>query len=132
MKTTYRIENYQPLIDHKQLTLVDGDTEIEKGIRVEVTGGHTRYHQLVKIEDDGIKAVFAGDILPMTTHLRAPYNMAYDLFPYDTMVSKMRLLRQAADERWIIILDHDPKVSSGRILSDGDESFRFEGVGLKP
>ena len=132
MKTTYRIENYQSLFDHKMLTLLDGDTEIEKGIRVEVTGGHTRYHQLVKVEDDGVKVIYAGDILPMTTHLRPPYNMAYDLFPYDTMISKMRLLRQAAEEDWIIICDHDPMVSSGRILREGDDRFRFEAVEFKP
>ncbi|MDE2845179.1 MAG: MBL fold metallo-hydrolase, partial [Gemmatimonadota bacterium] len=48
MKTTYRSENYKPLMDRGVLTLVEGDVEIEDGIRVEVTGGHTRYHQLVK------------------------------------------------------------------------------------
>ena len=132
MKTTYRSENYQPLMDQGVMTLLDGDTEIEEGIRVEVTGGHTRYHQLVKVEAGGIKAAYAGDILPMTTHLRAPYNMAYDLFPYDTMVAKMRLLRQAADEGWIIVWDHDSNVSSGRIFSEGDDSFGFEAVDLKP
>ena len=132
MKTTYRPENYQPLMDQGVLTLLEGDTEIEDGIRVEVTGGHTRYHQLVKVESGSTRAVYSGDILPMTTHLRAPYNMAYDLFPYDTMVAKMRLLRQAADEGWIIVWDHDASVSSGRIFSEGDDRFGFEAVAFDP
>ena len=130
MKTTYRPENYQPLMDAGVLTLVEGDVEIEEGIRVEVTGGHTRYHQLVKVESGDTRAVYSGDILPMTTHLRAPYNMAYDLFPYDTMLAKMRLLRQAADEGWIIVLDHDAGVSSGRISCEGEDRFGFEPVEL--
>ena len=135
MKTTYRPENYRPLMDAGVLTLLDGDTEVEDGIRVEVTGGHTRHHQLVKVSDGGvggIKAAYAGDILPMTTHIRAPYNMAYDLFPYDTMVAKMRLLRQAADEGWIIVLDHDADVSSGRISCEGEDRYGFEAVALDP
>jgi len=130
MKTTYRPENYQPLMDRGVLTLLEGDVEIEDGIRVEVTGGHTRYHQLVKVESGETGAVYSGDILPMTTHLRAPYNMAYDLFPYDTMLAKMRLLRQAADEGWTIVLDHDANESSGRILSEGEDRFGFERVEL--
>ena len=130
MKTTYRFENYKPLMDRGVLNLVEGDVEIEDGIRVEVTGGHTRYHQLVKVESGDTKAVYSGDILPMTTHLRAPYNMAYDLFPYDTMVAKMRLLRQAADEGWIIALDHDANVSSGRISCEGEDRYVIEPVAL--
>ncbi len=130
MKTTYRPENYQPLMDQGVLTLVEGDMEIEDGIRVEVTGGHTRFHQLVKVESGDAKAVYSGDILPMTTHLRAPYNMAYDLFPYDTMVAKMRLLQQAADEGWIIVLDHDASVSSGRTSCEGEDRYEFDPVAL--
>lgn len=130
MKSTYRPENYQPLMDQGVLTLVEGDMEIEEGIRVEVTGGHTRFHQLVKVESGGTRAVYSGDILPMATHLRAPYNMAYDLFPYDTMVAKMRLLRQAADEGWIVVLDHDASVSSGRISFEGEDRYEFDPVAL--
>ena len=132
MKTTYRPENYRPLMDHGVLDLVEGDVEVEEGISVEVTGGHTRCHHLVKVASGDTRAVYSGDILPMTTHLRAAYNMAYDLFPYDTMVAKMRLLRQAADEGWIIVLDHDANESSGRIFSEGDDRFGFEAMELNP
>ncbi len=132
MKNTYRPENYQPLMDQGVLELVAGDTEIEDGIRVEVTGGHTRYHQLVKLESGDSRAVYPGDILPMTTHLRAPYNMAFDLFPHDTMVAKMRLLRQAADEGWTVVLDHDANHSSGRIFGEGNDQFGYEAVHLGP
>jgi len=132
MKTTYRPENYRPLMDQGVLTLLEGDTEIEEGVRVEVTGGHTRYHQLVKVESGDTRAAYAGDILPMTTHLRAPYNMAYDLFPYDTMTAKMGLLRQAADEGWLMVWDHDANVSSGRIIGEGDDRYGFEAVRFSP
>tara|TARA_B100000029_G_scaffold516620_1_gene631863 strand:+ start:94857 stop:95681 length:825 start_codon:yes stop_codon:yes gene_type:complete len=130
MKNTYRSENYLPLMDRGLLTLLHGDTEIEPGIQVEVTGGHTRHHQLVKIETGTSQVVYAGDILPMTPHVRAPYNMAYDLFPYDTMMAKLRLLKQASDEAWIIVWDHDPEVSSGRIYCEGSGNYQFEALDI--
>jgi glyoxylase-like metal-dependent hydrolase (beta-lactamase superfamily II) len=131
MTTTYREENYVPLMDQELLTLLDGDVEVWDRIRVQVSGGHTRYHQMVLIESDEATVVFPGDILPMTTHLRAPYNMGYDLFPYDSMVQKMQVLEQAASEGWILIWDHDPNVPAGRVYKEGEGRFRFEAVSFK-
>ena len=131
MTSSYLEENYAPLIDQNMLTLLDGDVEVWDRIRVQITGGHTRHHQMVLIESDEATVVYAGDILPMTTHLRAAYNMAYDLFPYDSMIQKSRVLEQAASEGWIIIWDHDPNVPAGRVYHGGGGRYRFEAVSFK-
>jgi hypothetical protein len=34
--------------------------------------------------------------------------MAYDLFPLDNRESKNKLLKRAAEENWLIFLDHEP------------------------
>ena len=129
MTTTYREENYVPLKTGGLMTLLEGDQEVYPGIRTQITGGHTRYHQMVQIESGGETVVYAGDILPMITHIRAPYNMAYDLYPHETMVQKMRLLEQAARNRWILIWDHDPSISIGRVVDEGNGKYRVEPVG---
>ena len=131
MTSSYLEENYAPLIDQNMLTLLDGDVEVWDRIRVQITGGHTRHHQMVLIESDEATVVYAGDILPMTTHLRTAYNMAYDLFPYDSMIQKSRVLEQAASEGWIIIWDHDPNVPAGRVYHEGERRYRFEAVSFK-
>lgn len=130
MTMTYRDENYLPLRDHGLLTLVDGESEVCPGVRVLVTGGHTRCHQIVMVQSDHETVVYAGDILPTVSHLRGPYNMAYDLYPYETMVQKLRLLEQAATGRWILIWNHDPITAAGRVINEGNGQYRPEPVDL--
>lgn len=130
MTATYRVENYQPLRDYASLTLVEGACEICDGVRVAVTGGHTRYHQLVMVEAGEETIVYAGDIIPTFSHIRGPYNMAYDLFPYDTMAQKMRLLEQAAAQGWILAWDHDPLATAGRIIDEGKGRYSAEPVDI--
>lgn len=115
MKTTYRDENFLPLRAAGVLELLDGDAEIVPGVRVAVTGGHTPHHQAVLIQSCGQTAFYAGDICPTTSHLRAPYNMAYDLDPLTSMRVKGEYLARAAAENWLWLFDHDPETPTVRI-----------------
>jgi hypothetical protein len=36
--------------------------------------------------------------------------MAYDMRPLVTMTEKEQVLRRAADENWVLLLEHDPHV----------------------
>ncbi|MEE2710364.1 MAG: MBL fold metallo-hydrolase [Gemmatimonadota bacterium] len=131
MTASYLEENYKPLMDAGMLTLVDGDREICDGVRVAITGGHTRHHQLVIIASGGETVVYAGDIIPTHSHIKGPYSMAYDLFPYDTMLQKLQLLEQASARGWIIVLDHDPLVTAGRIVEEKPGRYGVEAVDLR-
>ena len=99
-----------------------------KGLRTVVTGGHTRGHQLVMIESGDVPAICFGDLVPTTSHLRAPYLMAYDLSPYDSMLRKMPLIEQAAREGWTAVWGHDPITPVGRIVERAPG--RYEAVPL--
>ncbi len=107
MKTTYREENVAPIDDAKAWRLHDGEAEMLKGIRPLLTPGHTRGHQSVIINGADRSAIFPGDLMPTAAHVGAPYNMAYDLFPLDNRESKNKLLKRAAEEDWLIFIDHD-------------------------
>lgn len=109
MRTTYRTENLAPLERSGRLELLDGDTEVALGVRVHVTGGHTRAHQCVYLESQGEKWVYLADICPTPTHLRGPYNMAYDMEPYVTMQAKAEILKAAANNGWTVVFDHEPE-----------------------
>lgn len=130
MTATYNLENFTPLMDAGALTLVEGNRDICEGVGVAVTGGHTRYHQMITATSDGETVVYAGDILPTYSHARGPYNMAYDLFPHETMLQKLQLLEQAASQGWIIVLDHDPLATAGRIVQEKPGRFSFEAINL--
>jgi glyoxylase-like metal-dependent hydrolase (beta-lactamase superfamily II) len=121
MRVSYRMENLAPLERSGRLELLDGDAEVVPGVRVHVTGGHTRAHHCVFLESAGETAWYIGDICPTPHHFRGPYTMAYDMEPYESMQAKSRLLNRAADENWLTIFDHEPEHKVVRVqrLEDG-------------
>jgi glyoxylase-like metal-dependent hydrolase (beta-lactamase superfamily II) len=110
---SYLLDNYEVLPKAGRLNLLEGDSEILKGISVIRTPGHTPHHQSIFIESDGEKAVFLGDLVPTASHIPLPYIMGYDLFPLTTLETKRKLLEQAEEEHWLLIFQHDPKVRMG-------------------
>jgi len=128
MRVSYRPENLLPLQESGQLELLDGDTALAPGIRALVTGGHTRAHQIAIIESGAAPTICFGDLVPMTSHLRGHYLMAYDLYPYDTMQRKMPLIAEAAREGWTVVWGHDPDLPVGRIV---EREGRYVAVALE-
>lgn len=107
MKTTYREENIAPLDAADAWQLHHGDVECIPGITLLPTPGHTRGHQAVIVRGRDRTAIFTGDTMPTAAHVGAPYNMAYDLYPMENRNSKEKYLKQAAEEDWLICIDHE-------------------------
>lgn len=124
-KASYRSDDFDPLQRHNVLQLVDGDSEVFPGVWVRLTGGHTSHHQVVTFESNGEKGVYFADILPTKGHLSPPWVMGYDHYPLDSCDVKSKYLKQAADENWLVVFDHEPGVPWGRIKIAGDGKFEF-------
>jgi glyoxylase-like metal-dependent hydrolase (beta-lactamase superfamily II) len=127
MRTSYRLENLEPLRLSGRLHFLDGDAEVAPGVSVHVTGGHTRAHQCVFVRSRGETLWYPADICPTPAHLRGPYNMAYDMEPYQTMVAKEELLRRAADKGWLVAFDHEPERKVVRVERGEGSGFRVRG-----
>jgi len=56
---------------------------------------------------NGKTVVFMADLLPSTAHLPLPYVMGYDTRPLLTMSEKEKFLNAAADNNYILFLEHD-------------------------
>jgi glyoxylase-like metal-dependent hydrolase (beta-lactamase superfamily II) len=118
-RASYLAENIGPLVDAHLLQLVDGESELVPGVRVIPTPGHTAHHQSVLIDDGhGHKALFLGDVVPTSLHVRLPFIMAYDLDIVGTLESKRRVLGRAIDERWLAIFGHDTTLTAGYLGYD--------------
>ena len=101
------------------MQLVDGEREFAPGVRVIPTPGHTAHHQSVLIDDGhGHKALFLGDVVPTSLHVKLPFIMAYDLDVVGTLETKRRILGRAIDERWLVIFGHDTDLSAGYLGYD--------------
>lgn len=123
MHATYREENFAPLDACDAWSLHGGETAVLENIRLVPTPGHTRGHQSVIVSGSNRTVLFAGDVMPTAAHLGAAWNMGYDLLPLDNRESKRKLLRQAARERWIVVLDHEP---SAPVVTVRDEDMWFK------
>lgn len=49
------------------------------------------------------------DLLPSVGHIPLPYVMAYDMFPLQTLKEKADFLTEAAENEYILYLEHDPQ-----------------------
>ena len=116
---SYFDRNYVPIETAGMIEFVSREKEIVKGIKVIPTPGHTPFHQSILLESAGQRAFYLGDLVPTHAHLPLPWIMGYDVEPLVTLETKRRILKQALDERWLLIFEHDAEVAWGHVEFDG-------------
>lgn len=120
MKSSYRPEDLRPLEHSGQLRFLEGDTRLGPHLSTAVTGGHTAHHQGVCIQAGGRTLVYPGELVPTRAHLRLHWNMAYDMFPFQTLTRKREFLEQAGSQGWIVAWNHDPACPWSRLVRQGE------------
>ena len=120
MRSSYRPTDLDALKSRVKLNLLYGDSELTPHISTFLTGGHTEWHQGVVVTGRERRLIFPGDLLPTRTHLRTFWNMAYDLFPLQTIEQKKQCIRDTIRNDWIIAWDHDPEQPWSRLEKVGD------------
>ncbi|MGA6971468.1 MAG: MBL fold metallo-hydrolase [Candidatus Binatus sp.] len=100
------------------LEAIDGDTDVIAGVRAVVTGGHTRDHQAALVTDGGECFMHLADIVPTRSHIRGPWNQAYDLDALRTMEQKAHYLGLAVENKWWLSFAHDDTVFAAMVRND--------------
>lgn len=119
-RITYLPENLEPVAESGQLHLFDGEREIISGVSWLLAPGHTRAHTCVQFEAGDRSALYTVDVCPYVSHLeRIPWVAAVDVEPLVSMETKRRIVKDLLAHDRLIIFDHDPQVTVGRL--DGDE-----------
>src|SRR5215813_4055305 len=104
--------------NRERLETLDGSLEIIPGVFATPTGGHTRDHQVARVADGASSFVHLADIVPTRSHLRGPWNQAYDLDALTTMEQKARYLARAVSDRTWVSFAHDDAVFATRVNND--------------
>ena len=107
---TYWEENFSKLKDSDNLQLVDGDFTVCPGIEVQHTGGHTRGHQIVRMQSGRKTAYHLADLLPTHVHSNPLWIMAYDNFPMDVIGLKEKYEALGLKENAWFTFYHDPSM----------------------
>ena len=114
MTGTYLKTHLDPIKD--QVHLVDGQVDLEPGLRVLPDPGHTWGQQAVLIDTSDGTLCFPGDLMPTVHHLGAAWSCGYDMEPYQSKCTKTWLFERACDEGWLLVLDHEPGQAVHRLV----------------
>jgi len=125
---SYIPENYDPLVESGQMTLLKGGEEIVPGISVKTFPGHTARMQAVIVESGGKTACYISDLIPTTAHIDLTWGMAFDLYPLQTIESKKQYYAKAVPEKWLTVFTHDPKVPWAYVERDAAGKMVVRGV----
>jgi glyoxylase-like metal-dependent hydrolase (beta-lactamase superfamily II) len=112
-KASFLKENIIPIEESGQMNFVnvpasDFVQNSALGFDILFLDGHTEKQMLPHIHYQGKTIVFMADLLPTVGHIPLVYVMGYDTRPLVTMDEKGKFLNKAADNNYILFLEHDP------------------------
>ena len=110
-KASFLSENILPIQESGQLKFIDrtGDFTANAFSNIDVlfVDGHTESQMIPHIQYKNQTIVFMADLLPSVGHIPLPYVMGYDTRPLLTLSEKDKFLTKAANEDYILFLQHD-------------------------
>lgn len=126
MHKTY-LRNHLTDAVRERVRPIDGRAEVLPGITVIPVPGHTWGQQVVAVRAaDGRTIVYCNDVMPTALHCRPTCNLAYDVEPYVSMLERAKLLEAAVNERWTVVLDHEPGHPAFVVMRDAEKPGGFK------
>lgn len=126
-KASFFPENFGLIHKEKHLNLIEGNYKFDDYIELHVINGHTPFQQIATVSDDNNALLYSADLFPMAPHVHVPYIMGYDLFPLTTLEEKKKFLPKIADEKWIVLFEHDPYTETAKVEKT-DKGFKTSDV----
>lgn len=110
-KASFLKENILPIQESGQLKFIERQGNLSENVfpNIDVcfVDGHTESQMLPQIQYKGKTLVFMADLLPSVGHIPLPYVMGYDTRPLITLDEKAKFLQHAANEEFVLFLEHD-------------------------
>ena len=106
-KASFLIDNIIPIREAGHLNFVEKEGDLFNNFKTLFVNGHTEAQMIPHITYKDKTIVFAADLLPSTGHIPLPYVMGYDTRPLITLTEKEKFLKQAAEQEYILYLQHD-------------------------
>lgn len=107
-----------------QLRTFDEEHQVAPGVVVRRTGGHTPGHSVVRVASGGEGLTFAGDAVFTVGFEQPDWHNGFEHDPEEAARVRVRLLRELAANRDLLVATHMPFPSVGHVAVDGD-AFRW-------
>lgn len=106
---SYMAEEISILEDSPHVVFLDGDGIIDDYIRYHVTGGHSPYHQVYWIEEDGETIFFGADDAPQLQQMKSRFVAKYDYDGKKCMQLRQEWWQEGQEKHWTFLFYHDVK-----------------------
>lgn len=123
--SSYRTEIFDFLQRNAQLSFVEETGEFIPGIRHELTGAHTPYHQAWLFSEGGEKVFFGADVLPEPEELLRKFIAKYDYDGRKAMELREEFGKRAAAEHWNCLFYHGKTKATGYVEIGEEGQFRI-------
>ena len=108
-KASFLSENILPIQESGHLNFVDCNSKSPfSQFDIFYASGHTDKMMVPKIKYKNKVICFVADLIPSSSHIPLPYVMGYDTRPLITLTEKEIFLKEAADNGYVLFLEHDP------------------------
>ena len=107
-KASFLSDNLLPMQDSGHLKFVSQESTPPLPFDIIYVDGHTDKMMLPKLNYKGRTIVFMADLIPSVGHIPVPYVMGYDTRPLLTIQEKAQFLKEAADNDYVLLFQHDP------------------------
>jgi glyoxylase-like metal-dependent hydrolase (beta-lactamase superfamily II) len=104
-KATYWKENWEAI--QEQVKTYENELEIEDGIKIVHTGGHSDGHSIIVIESQNEQLIHMADIMPTHAHQNVLWVMAYDDYPMTSIEQKQKWMKHGIEKEVWYSFYHD-------------------------
>jgi glyoxylase-like metal-dependent hydrolase (beta-lactamase superfamily II) len=125
------IDSVLPVVEAGRATMVAGDHEIDAGLWLEHTPGHTPGAVCLHVEDSGEHGIFCGDLMHHPLQVPEPqWSSIFCEDPHQSRETRMAFVDKHAETETMVLPAHFGGVGGGHIVGggpDGKPKFRFGG-----
>jgi glyoxylase-like metal-dependent hydrolase (beta-lactamase superfamily II) len=118
--------NIPPLVAADKLRLIERDCEPTTGILVLPSFGHTPGHLSLLVSSGREQLLFAGDAIVHPAQVKYPHwNCVFDVFPGQTVTTRLQILDRSASDRCLTYHFHFPFPCLG-FISRWNSGYQWE------
>ncbi|MEO6455567.1 MAG: MBL fold metallo-hydrolase [Ginsengibacter sp.] len=107
--SSYTPDEFKILKESFNVEYTEGNGIINDYIKYEVTAGHSLFHQVFWIEDEGKKIFFGADDAPQLQQMKSRFVAKYDYDGKKCMELRKLWWQKGQEEKWTFLFYHDIK-----------------------
>jgi len=125
--SSYHKDIFETLQNTARINFVNENGTLKPGIRYELSGGHSPFHQVFWIESDCEKCFYGGDELPEPEQLIRKFVAKYDYDGRKAMQLREEYGKKAAAEGYTCLFYHAKSTCVGKVTYT-DQTFKVMAI----